>query len=121
MFDRRAALALAPRGSQGGPNQRPLHRSGRLPRAGTGLERSAARPSLSCTASRAAVRAMANPQAQALHVPTRQGRQNPFGAAAPFRGAAQCASHSGLLEPRGISTVLKDPGVRDITTWSVIP
>jgi hypothetical protein len=30
-------------------------------------------------------------------------------------------SHSGLLEPRGTSTVLKDPGVFDKTTWSVIP
>jgi hypothetical protein len=30
-------------------------------------------------------------------------------------------SHSGLLEPRGTSTVLKDPGVFDKTTWSVMP
>jgi hypothetical protein len=30
-------------------------------------------------------------------------------------------SHSGLLEPRGTSTVLKDPGVFDRTTWSVMP
>jgi hypothetical protein len=30
-------------------------------------------------------------------------------------------SHSGLLEPRGTSTVRKAPAVRDITTWSVIP
>ena len=30
-------------------------------------------------------------------------------------------SHSGLLEPRGTSTVRKAPGVRDITIWSVIP
>ena len=30
-------------------------------------------------------------------------------------------SHSGLLELRGTSTVRKDPGVRDITTWSVMP
>jgi len=30
-------------------------------------------------------------------------------------------SHSGLLEPRGTSTVLKAPGVLDITTWSVMP
>jgi len=30
-------------------------------------------------------------------------------------------SHSGLLEPLGTSTVLKEPGVRDITIWSVIP
>ena len=34
---------------------------------------------------------------------------------------SQPASHSGLLEPRGTSTVLKEPGVRDITIWSVIP
>src|SRR5262245_16119759 len=33
----------------------------------------------------------------------------------------QHASHSGLLEPRGTSTVLKDPGVRDMNTWSVNP
>jgi hypothetical protein len=26
-----------------------------------------------------------------------------------------------LLEPRGASTVLKEPGVCDRTTWSVIP
>jgi hypothetical protein len=32
-----------------------------------------------------------------------------------------CVSHSGLLEPRGTSTVLKDPGVFDRTTWSVMP
>jgi hypothetical protein len=31
------------------------------------------------------------------------------------------ASHSGLLEPRGTRTVLKDPGVFDRTTWSVMP
>jgi len=31
------------------------------------------------------------------------------------------ASHSGLLEPRGTSTVRKAPGVRDKTTWSVNP
>src|SRR5258708_39031892 len=31
------------------------------------------------------------------------------------------ASHSGLLEPRGTSTVRKAPGVRDKTTWSVMP
>jgi hypothetical protein len=31
------------------------------------------------------------------------------------------ASHSGLLEPRGTSTVRKAPGVRDSTTWSVNP
>jgi len=31
------------------------------------------------------------------------------------------ASHSGLLEPRGASTVRKAPGVRDKTTWSVKP
>jgi len=30
-------------------------------------------------------------------------------------------SHSGLLEPRGTSTVLKDPGVFDKTPWSVMP
>jgi hypothetical protein len=30
-------------------------------------------------------------------------------------------SHSGLLEPRGTSTVRKSPGVRDRTTWSVKP
>jgi hypothetical protein len=30
-------------------------------------------------------------------------------------------SHSGLLEPRGASTVLKAPGVFDNTTWSVMP
>jgi hypothetical protein len=30
-------------------------------------------------------------------------------------------SHSGLLEPRGTSTVLKAPGVFDNTTWSVMP
>jgi hypothetical protein len=30
-------------------------------------------------------------------------------------------SHSSLLEPRGTSTVLKDPGVFDRTTWSVMP
>src|SRR5277367_2004647 len=30
-------------------------------------------------------------------------------------------SHSGLLEPRGASTVRKAPGVRDKTTWSVKP
>ena len=30
-------------------------------------------------------------------------------------------SHSGLLEPRGARTVRNAPGVRDITTWSVIP
>jgi hypothetical protein len=30
-------------------------------------------------------------------------------------------SHSGLLEPRGTSTVRKAPGVRDKTTWSVMP
>jgi hypothetical protein len=30
-------------------------------------------------------------------------------------------SHSGLLEPRGTSTVVKDPGVFDRTTWSVMP
>ena len=34
---------------------------------------------------------------------------------------AQFASHWGLLEPRGTSTVLKEPGVRDMTTWSVSP
>jgi hypothetical protein len=26
-----------------------------------------------------------------------------------------------LLEPRGTSTVRKEPGVRDMTTWSVSP
>lgn len=31
------------------------------------------------------------------------------------------ASHSGLLEPRGTSTVRKDPGVAAMTTWSVSP
>jgi len=31
------------------------------------------------------------------------------------------ASHSGLLEPRGTNTVLNEPGVRDISTWSVMP
>jgi hypothetical protein len=31
------------------------------------------------------------------------------------------SSHSGLLEPCGTSTVRKAPGVRDMTTWSVIP
>jgi hypothetical protein len=36
-------------------------------------------------------------------------------------GYSQFASHSGLLEPRGTSTVLKEPGVRDMTTWSVSP
>jgi len=30
-------------------------------------------------------------------------------------------SHSGLLEPRGASTVRNPPGVRDMTIWSVIP
>jgi hypothetical protein len=30
-------------------------------------------------------------------------------------------SHSGLLEPRGAITVRKEPGVRDRTTWSVMP
>ena len=33
----------------------------------------------------------------------------------------QADNHSGLLEPRGTSTVRKDPGVRDMTTWSVSP
>src|SRR5215471_9083131 len=33
---------------------------------------------------------------------------------------SQRSSHSGLLEPRGTSTVLKEPGVRD-RTFSVIP
>ena len=33
----------------------------------------------------------------------------------------QRVSHSGLLEPRGTSTVLKEPLVRDMTTWSVSP
>lgn len=37
------------------------------------------------------------------------------------RPAPHEGSHSGLLEPRGTSTVLKEPGVRDSTTWSVIP
>jgi len=31
------------------------------------------------------------------------------------------ASHSGLLEPRGSSTVRNEPGVRDRTTLSVMP
>ena len=30
-------------------------------------------------------------------------------------------SHSGLLDPRGTNTVLNEPGVRDIRTWSVMP
>jgi hypothetical protein len=34
---------------------------------------------------------------------------------------AHAASHSGLLEPRGTNTVLNEPGVRDISTWSVMP
>ena len=34
---------------------------------------------------------------------------------------SQRSSHSGLFEPRGTSTVLKEPGVRDRATWSVIP
>jgi len=33
----------------------------------------------------------------------------------------QADNHSGLLEPRGTSTVRKEPGVRDMTTWSVSP
>jgi hypothetical protein len=36
-------------------------------------------------------------------------------------GNPQHASHSGSLDPRGTSTVLKEPGVLDRTTWSVIP
>ena len=36
-------------------------------------------------------------------------------------GSAHAPSHAGLLEPRGTSTVLKDPGVRDRSTWSVMP
>ena len=44
------------------------------------------------------------------------------GPATPFRHwRSQRTSHSGLLEPRGTSTVLNEPGVRDRTTWSVIP
>ena len=35
--------------------------------------------------------------------------------------ATQKASHSGLLEPLGSSTVRKEPGVLDKTTWSVMP
>ena len=35
--------------------------------------------------------------------------------------APQEASHSGLLEPRGSSTVRKEPGVLDRTTLSVKP
>jgi hypothetical protein len=35
--------------------------------------------------------------------------------------APQKASHTGLLEPRGSSTVRKAPGVRDKTSWSVKP
>ena len=31
------------------------------------------------------------------------------------------AIHSGLLDPRGTRTVLNEPGVRDMTTWSVSP
>ena len=31
------------------------------------------------------------------------------------------SNHSALDEPRGTSTVRNAPGVRDITTWSVIP
>ena len=34
---------------------------------------------------------------------------------------ASLSSHSGLLEPRGSSTVRKNPGVLGKTTWSVIP
>src|SRR5262249_55862337 len=34
---------------------------------------------------------------------------------------SQRSSHSGLLEPRGTSTVLKESGVRDRIPWSVIP
>jgi DNA-binding transcriptional LysR family regulator len=33
----------------------------------------------------------------------------------------QADNHSGLLEPRGTSTVRKEPRVRDMTTWSVSP
>ena len=36
-------------------------------------------------------------------------------------GAPYEVSHSGLLEPRGTSTVRKEPGVLDKTTWSVMP
>ena len=41
-----------------------------------------------------------------------------------FRGARRPRlqpSHSGLLDPRGTNTVLNEPGVRDISTWSVMP
>ena len=34
---------------------------------------------------------------------------------------SQRSNHSGLLEPRGTSTVLKESGVRDRIPWSVIP
>ena len=34
---------------------------------------------------------------------------------------SQRSSHSGLLEPRGTSTVLKEPGVFERIPWSVMP
>jgi hypothetical protein len=48
-------------------------------------------------------------------------RPNCAGDHGPRRIRSPHSSHSGLLEPRGTSTVVKDPGVRDMTTWSVIP
>jgi hypothetical protein len=42
--------------------------------------------------------------------------QDDLDSATPFRRqCSQCASHSGLLAPLGTRTVLKEPGVRDIT------
>src|SRR6185295_1210320 len=38
-----------------------------------------------------------------------------------FRFIYFASSHSGFDEPRGSSTVRKAPGVRDKTTWSVMP
>jgi hypothetical protein len=56
------------------------------------------------------------------HGSPRSGCLSFTASAAPFRErCSQRASHSDLLEPRGTSTVLNDPGVRDMTIWSVIP
>ena len=56
------------------------------------------------------------------HGSPRSGCLSFMASAAPFRErCSQRASHSGLLEPRGTSTVLNEPGVRDMTIWSVIP
>jgi hypothetical protein len=56
----------------------------------------------------------------------RDGRQVPEGGELiafdlVTAGHIHDVSHSGLLEPRGTSTVRKEPGVRDMTIWSVIP